>query len=256
MKFMETEASSMAPHVRPKFHEKQNGKEKFLKDGQLLSDATYKLKNSVKVIREAEGISNDVQIELVSHTERLNKDKEKGVPPLLRQVAEHPPAITLQWNKQQRSAYTTGGGLRRLSLHYRLGAWRAVRRDVADYRRLLDLPKEAELLHIAAEHHQQSGVGTISTFPQSGPSDKTKHRLPGRLLRQAIHQPQLPPTVTIRDNHFQLSTNKAIVTLLLLADLQPSTFLLAAWVWLSRRFLSLISARKLSICNTENDSER
>jgi len=31
----------------------------------------------VKVIRETEGISNDVQIELVSHTERLNKDKEK-----------------------------------------------------------------------------------------------------------------------------------------------------------------------------------
>jgi hypothetical protein len=55
--------------------EQQNGKEKFIKEGQLLSDATYKLKDSVKVIRDTEGISNDVQIELVSHTDRLNKNK-------------------------------------------------------------------------------------------------------------------------------------------------------------------------------------
>lgn len=57
--------------------EKQNAKEKLIGDGQVLSDATYKLKDSVFVMRETEGISNDVQIELVSHTDRLNKNKEK-----------------------------------------------------------------------------------------------------------------------------------------------------------------------------------
>jgi hypothetical protein len=42
-----------------------------------MSDATYKLKESVGVMRVTEGISNDVQIELVNHTDRLTRNKEK-----------------------------------------------------------------------------------------------------------------------------------------------------------------------------------
>ncbi len=42
-----------------------------------MSDATYKLKDSVRVMRETEAISDSVQVELVSHTERLNNMKEK-----------------------------------------------------------------------------------------------------------------------------------------------------------------------------------
>lgn len=57
--------------------EEHSQKEKFIGEGQLLSDATYKLKDSVSVMRQTEGISNDVEVELVNHTDRLNKNKEK-----------------------------------------------------------------------------------------------------------------------------------------------------------------------------------
>lgn len=42
-----------------------------------MSDATYKLKDSTKIMRETEGINDGIQIELVAHTDRLNKNREK-----------------------------------------------------------------------------------------------------------------------------------------------------------------------------------
>ena len=42
-----------------------------------MSDATYKLKNSVQTMRETEELNNSIQIELVGQTERMSRMSEK-----------------------------------------------------------------------------------------------------------------------------------------------------------------------------------
>lgn len=64
-------------YVYALMQEEQNAKEKFIRDGQELSDATYKLKDSTKMMRDTENINDGIQVELVSHTERLSKNREK-----------------------------------------------------------------------------------------------------------------------------------------------------------------------------------
>lgn len=43
----------------------------------MLSDTNYKLKESVRVMRENEEISNNVEIELVNHTKKMQNNKEQ-----------------------------------------------------------------------------------------------------------------------------------------------------------------------------------
>lgn len=43
----------------------------------MLSDTTYKLKNSVQLMHETEQIGQNVEIELASHTEKMKTNKER-----------------------------------------------------------------------------------------------------------------------------------------------------------------------------------
>lgn len=52
-----------------------------------MSDATYKLKDAVKVMRETDDMSNSIQVELVSHTDKLNRMREK--PQVINEVKRH-----------------------------------------------------------------------------------------------------------------------------------------------------------------------